>query len=143
MAQQYGAGSGSGAAIGTQLIGVGQADDGAVREFDQQALVDNVVGLGIRVAALFQGGGAIQKPACIGNNLFAARRVVAAASLSTDLLRDHIGAVKGIVQTAPARVGGVEGVACVHDRYHQLGCGNTRHLGVHILSGDAEVLSLG
>ena len=44
---------------------------------------------------------------------------------------DHVGAVEGVVQAAPAGVGGVQGIAGVVHRHHQLRSGHPGDLRVH------------
>jgi hypothetical protein len=55
-----------------------------------------------------------------GHDPGAAGAVVAAAADRAALLRDRIGAVEGIVERAPAGIGGIEGVAGVRDRHDEL-----------------------
>ncbi len=56
---------------------------------------------------------------------------------------ERVGAVEGIVEAAPARVGGVEQETCVEDRHHQLRAGHGRDLGIDILGADLEPGGLG
>jgi len=58
-------------------------------------------------------GRGIEELPAIGDHLGAALRVVGLAAFGTIGFGDGIGAVQGIVQRAPAGVGGVEGVAGV------------------------------
>ena len=71
-----------------------------------------------------------------------ADRVVAVAAGQFALVGDHVGAVERIVEAAPAGVGGVQRVAGVADRDHELGAGDGRDLRVHVGRGDAEVRPL-
>ncbi|EKD97052.1 MAG: hypothetical protein ACD_23C01097G0001 [uncultured bacterium] len=88
--------------------------------------------------ALAQRRATVEHMARIGNHLGATLGVVTAADFFATLgLVDHIGAVKRVVQGAPARVGGVERVTRVQDRHHQLRAGLPGQLGVHVRGGDA------
>ena len=77
------------------------------------------------------------------DDLLAAGRVVPTDPGRAFLLRNGIGAVEGVVQAAPARVGGIEGVACVGHRHDELGSRNLRDLVVDMRRLDAEVGPLG
>src|SRR5690606_14213477 len=61
-----------------------------------------------------------------------AHRVVAAGTGGTVGLGDGVGAVKGIVQAAPARVGRVQGIAGVGDGHHQLRAGLLAEFNVNV-----------
>ena len=61
----------------------------------------------------------IEKRLGLRDHLVAARLVVALAGFAR-IMRDRVGAVEGIVQAAPARIGGVQRVARVGQRHHQL-----------------------
>ncbi len=56
---------------------------------------------------------------------------------------ERIGAVKRVVEAAPAGIGGVEQEACVEDGHHQLGAGHGRDLGIDILGPDGELARFG
>ena len=73
----------------------------------------------------------------------AARRVVAAGLLGTTLFGDRIGTVQRIVETAPARIGGVQGVARIHHGHHQLGAGDLRELVIGVGRIDREIRAFG
>ena len=56
---------------------------------------------------------------------------------------EGIGAVEGIVEAAPARIGGVEQEAGIEDRHHQLRPRHGSDLGIDILGADGEVAGFG
>ena len=92
------------------------------------------------MAALGQRGHFVQEALGPGDDLIAASRVVAAA---LGLAADGVGAVQGVIQAAPAGVGGVERVAGVHDGHDQLRAG---HLGdgvIDVGGVDGEVGAFG
>jgi hypothetical protein len=64
-----------------------------------------------------------------GDHALAAHRIEAAAALGAVVLRDRVGAVEGVVEAAPAGVGGVQRIAGVVDRHHQLRAGDAGDLG--------------
>ena len=59
------------------------------------------------------------------------------------LAGNHVRAVEGVVEAAPARVRGVQRVAGVVDGDDELRSGERADLGVHVLGRDAEGLRLG
>ena len=79
--------------------------------------------------------GLVEHAAAEGDDLGAARRVVALGELGAVLLRDGVGAVERVVERAPARVRGVERVARVHHRHHQLRTGLHGELVIHVGGG--------
>jgi hypothetical protein len=86
-----------------------------------------------RASPCFSGAHAVEHVACVGDDPGAAHRVVAAALLGAVGLGQHVGAVERVVQAAPARVGGVQRIARVGDRHHQLRAGLQREFGVDVL----------
>ena len=58
------------------------------------------------------------------------------------LAGDHIGAVKRIVQAAPARVGSVERIAGIGDRHNKLRPADRGDLGIEIFGFDPKILRL-
>ena len=94
--------------------------------------------VGRRVAAGRQRNGAIEELHCVGNNGRTAPRVVILAALAAVVLRDHIGAIQRVIETAPARVRGIQREAGVAHRDHELRPGNTGDLGIDALGGDFE-----
>ena len=65
----------------------------------------------------------VQKIAHEADDLRAAQRVVGAGAARAVRLRDDIGAVEGVVEASPARIGGIQGVARIVDGHHQLRAG--------------------
>ena len=87
--------------------------------------------------------GAVEEVPRPGDDARAAHRVVAPGLLRPVLFGNGIGAVECVIERAPARIGGVQRIAGVHHRNHQLGSRHLRNLGVHIGRGHSEVGSLG
>ena len=77
----------------------------------------------------------IEKRLGLGDHLVAARFVVTAASLAR-VVRDRIGAIERVVQTAPARVRRVQRVAGVGEGDHELRAANLADLFVDICGLD-------
>ena len=70
--------------------------------------------------ALGQGNGVVEEDPCAGHDLLTTLWVVALATRAAVGLRNGIGAIEGIVKTAPACIGCIEGVAGIENRNHQL-----------------------
>ena len=68
----------------------------------------------------------------------AALGVIPAAARRTAILRDGIRAIQGVIEAAPARIRGVQGIARIIHGDYQLGTGHGRDLGVDIGRGDFE-----
>ena len=105
----------------------------------QLAVLDRVAG-GVRMAARGQRGGLVEHAAREGDDLSTTHRVVASGLLGAAVLGDRIGAVERVVQAAPARIRGVEGIARVHDRHHQLRAALRGDLGIDVGGADLEGL---
>ena len=71
-----------------------------------------------------------------GNHAVAARGIIAA---TCGQIAQRVGAVKRIIQAAPAGVGGVQGKPRVHDRHHKLRSGDRSDFGIDVLGLDAEI----
>jgi hypothetical protein len=82
-------------------------------------------------------------PARVGHDLPAADRVELLATFRAALLGDGVRAVEGVVERAPAGVGGVEGIARVRDRHHELRARDAGDLVVDVGGADREVRRLG
>ena len=78
-----------------------------------------------------------------GDDLVAADLVVTLALFLAVLLGDGVGAVEGIVERAPAGVGGVEREPRVEDRDDELRPGGAGDLVVNACGADSEVGRLG
>ena len=103
----------------------------------QLALVDGVAG-GVGVRALRQRRGRIKEGAGARDHGAAALGVVALAVVA-GRGRNGVGAVQRVVQAAPAGVGGIERVARIGDRHHQLRTGLLRDLGIDVFGGGAHL----
>ena len=141
--QQHRGGRGRVAEIAGELCGISQTGDITVGQRHLQLIVgDHEPGDGV-VAARIQRDDVVEESAGVGDHLVAADLVVALAFVSPALLADDVGAVEGVIQGAPARVGGVESETCVEDRYHQLRSGGRGDLRVHTRGRDGEIGRLG
>ena len=127
--------------IATKLLRVRQRTDAAIVQYHLQLACHHGVGPGLAVTACGQGAMAVEEIPGIGDDLGAPHRVVGAAALGAVILGDHVRAVQGVVKAAPARVGGVQGVAGVHHRHHQLGACQGCHLRIHVFSTDRKVFA--
>ena len=104
-----------------------------------QLAIDHRVGGHVGMAALRQGCHLIQKALGPGDHLRTACRIVAPAGGQA---AQRIGAVEGVVQAAPAGIGGVERIAGVHHRHHQLRAGYLRDGIVHVGGVDGKIRPL-
>ena len=86
--------------------------------------------------------GAVEHVARPLDHLGAALGVVLGAFFEALGFGDHVGAVQRVVQAAPARVGGVQRVAGVQDRHHQLRAGLHGQLVVDVGGGDLHLVRL-
>ena len=92
----------------------------------------------IRVAATCKRRSVIQKTTCIGDHLGAAHRIVTAAKIGTAILGNRVRAIKGVIQAAPAGIGGVQRIARIHNRHDQLRSRDSRNLRIHVIRIDGE-----
>ena len=115
---------------------------GAALEADHEAPVLDGVAARVAMRALRERRGLVEEVARERHDLGAARRVVAAGPLGA-LVGDRVGAVEGIVEAAPARVGGVQRVARVHHRHDELRPRDGRDLGIDVGGRRRKVLALG
>ncbi|OIQ67365.1 hypothetical protein GALL_510560 [mine drainage metagenome] len=123
-----------------ELAGILQTGVAAVRQFDGQLAALDAVGHRVDVRALAQRRAAVEHVAGVFDDLGTALGVVAATGFFAALgLGNHVGAVQRVVQTAPAGVSSVEGVAGVQDRHHQLRAGLFGQLGIDVAGADASV----
>ncbi len=100
----------------------------AVQRHDQPAMLDPI-GRGLSVRSGRQRRRLIQKRAGAGDDLGAAFDVIAARLRR---LAQRIRAVEGVIQAAPARIGGVQQVAGVGQGHDQLRPSQGRNLGVDV-----------
>ena len=110
----------------------------AVQRDDQRAVLHGI-GSGVLVRAVDQGRGLVEHVAREGDDLGATHRVVARALLGALGLGDGVGAIERVVERTPARVGGIERIARVEDRHHQLRAGLQGQLGVDVGGGGLHV----
>ena len=88
--------------------------------------------LGEREGIVQEGGGAPDDRCAAGG-------VKALAAGDLALVGQHVGAVERVVEAAPAGVGGIERIARVAHRDHELRSGDVRDLGVDVRGGHPEV----
>src|SRR5450759_4396731 len=103
----------------------------AAFQFDRELAGDDAVGGHIGVASGREGHGRIEKSLRFRDH-FVASRLVEALGPFARVVRDRIGAIKRIVQAAPARVGGVQRVARIGERHDQLRSADLADLFVNI-----------
>ena len=142
VAQEHGGRIGRLALVADELGRIHEAGLAAVlQRHDERPVPIRIAGR-IAVAAAGQGGRTVQHLTGAFHYLGAAGLVVAAGAGGL-LLGDGVGAVKGIIEAAPAGIGGVERVAGVGDRHHELRTRDTGDLVVHMLRPDGKILGLG
>ena len=142
VAKQHGLGSGGVTTVASEDAGPGQADRAAGHVRSEGAALDPV-GEDVSMRTAGQRHCLVQEIPRPGDDLLAAGRVVSTGPGRAFLLRNGVGAVEGVVQAAPARVGGIEGVARVGHRHDELGSRDLRDLVVDMRRLDAEVGPLG
>ena len=91
--------------------------------------------------AISQRHGLVHEGLCLGDHCRAAILVISAGPRRRGV--ERIGAVKRIVEAAPARIGRVEQEARVEDRHHKLRPCHRRDLWIDILGPDGEPARLG
>src|SRR6478735_6419958 len=95
------------------------------------------------MACAHQGCRLIEKLFCPRYNLFSPKLVVTAGAFRTPLLRDRISPVEGVIEAAPAGIGGVERVAGIGGGNHQLRTRDAGDLVVHTIRRDYEGFRFG
>ena len=103
------------------------------------AVDDGVTGH-LCMAALRQRCYLVQMVAGKGNHFLTACRIVAVTLPGTLAFGNRVGAIQGIVQAAPAGIGGIQGKARILDRHHQLRARLQGDFPVHIGGGDGNVV---
>src|SRR5690606_32406740 len=78
-----------------------------------------------------------------GNDGASADRVISRAAFGTVRLGQCVRAVQGVIEAAPAGIGGVQRVALVGNGNHKLRAGLFGDFRIDVLGGDAYVLGLG
>ena len=91
----------------------------------------------VRPTPVRQWHGAVEKGTRGGDDLCATRGVIA---FSAGLAGQGISTVVGVVETPPARIGGIQHEACIQHRHHQLRARDARHLVIYALGADVEWL---
>lgn len=129
------------ALVADELRGIGQAGAAALQRDHELAVLHAVAGRHL-VGTVFERRGLVEHLAREFDDLGAAHGVVALALFGTAGFGNGIGAVERVVQRTPARVGGVERVACVEDRHYQLRAGLQRELGIDVRGGGLRALGL-
>ena len=122
--QQHGLRIGGVAAEAGELLRGLQADV-ALGGLGHQRAARNAVAGDVGVVACGQRRGAVEERLGLGDHLVAARLAVALGGI-TRILRDRVGAIEGVVEAAPAGVGGVERVARIGQRHHELRTADSR-----------------
>ena len=113
-----------------------EADElGRIGESGDQGAVDHRPAGDIRVGAGGQARGLVQESLGARHHAGAARRVIAAADRKVP---HGVSAVEGVVQAAPAGVGGVQQEAGVQHRHHQLRSRHPGDLRIHPVRADEE-----
>ncbi len=137
--QQHGTRRGGVALVAHQLARLLQAGlAAAVQRHHQVAIAQEVLDR-VTVGAGRQRCRLVQHIAGVSHDLLAALGVEARALLAAILFADHVGAVQSVVEATPTRVGGVQRVACVVHRHHQLGARLGSDLAIHVFGGHLDL----
>ena len=128
-----------GAAITRKAGGIGQSGRACRGLGHQRAIGDGVSG-DRGMAATGKRRDLVEKAFGPGDHACAAHRIVAAGLRR---IAHGVGAIERVIEAAPARVGGIERIASIHHRDHQLRAGDTGNLGIDALGFDLEVGALG
>ena len=142
MHQQHGGRACRIAGEARNLSGIGKTCAAASRFNGQRTIPNGVAGRG-GMAAISQRRSLIEQRAAARNHLRAAKLVVATGTGGPAIFGDGISSVEGIIKATPARIGSVQGVASIGDRYHELRSRNRGDLGVHICRLDLKIGWLG
>ena len=140
--QQHGARRGGLALEADEFLRLRQGSLYTAAQGNLQLAGDHGIGADVGVRALGQRRGLVEEGAGEGDHLGAAHFVVARPLAGATLFADRIGAVQGVVQRSPAGIGGVQCVAGVHHRHHQLRAGLGGDLAVDIGGGRLDLLRL-
>ena len=142
MAQQQKRGSARCAAVAGEQLRLGEAALAAVGQGRQGSSLRNPPGAHLGMAAPGERQVAVEEVAHPVDHRAGASLVQSAAG-GAGMLGEHVAAVDGVVQRAPARIGGVQGVAGVVHRHHELGRGDACDLRVDVFGFDLEIRPLG
>ncbi len=125
-------------AIAGELGGIFQGCCSAVfQAHGKRAVLDGVPG-GAGVAARGERCGAVEDFPRLGDHLVAADLVVSTSASRSVILGDRVGAIQGVVQAAPSRIRGVQGISRVGDRDDELWAGEGGDLGIHLGRADGD-----
>ncbi|OMQ40208.1 hypothetical protein BKP54_28910 [Ensifer sp. 1H6] len=125
-----------------KLLGVAKRRLRSARKRNRKAAGSNLQRRNIRPAAAFQRRACIEEVARPGNDLGAALGIVAASLFRTAFVGNGIGAVEGVIERTPACVGGVEGIACIHDGNDELRTGDRSDFRIDIISRNRKLGAL-
>ena len=142
MLEQQGSGCLGIALEAYKLFGIGQSG-GACFQADHQLAALHTVARAVNVRAFLQRCAAVEHIAAILNHFGAALGVVARAFFAAVGFTQGIGAIQRVIQRTPTSVGGVQGIASIQNRHHQLGASQHSQLCIHILGAGFEVFGLG
>ena len=126
------------AAIAAQLLGVLKSDRVAVLERrGERAVIDRIAAhVGMRAGG--ERHGLVEETPRPGDDKLAACRIVTFVLHGKRVARNGVGAIEGVVERAPSRIGGIERVARVTDRHDELRSGDGGDLLVDIGRIDFE-----
>ncbi len=130
------------AAIAGELRGRRKAGLAALQAHDELAARDRKA-RGFRPRRAVQRGGPIEEGAHPGDDLGAARRVVAAAARRAVVLGNGVRAVERVVERAPSGIGRVQREAGVEDGHDELRPRDGGDLGIDVAGLDGEGLAFG
>ena len=109
------------ALVADKLAGVSQFAGFSVLEQHQQFATPYHIPCGIEMRAFLERSRLVKHVARPFHHFGATLRVVATAFFQPLLFGNHVGAIQGVVQAAPARIGRIEGITGIEDWNHQLG----------------------
>ena len=139
--EQHGVRRVGAAAIAGELALVLQRGRVAALELGRELAGDDAVRRHVGMAAGGKRRGGVEKRFRFGDHPVAARLVIALGLAG--LVRDDVGAVERVIEAAPARIGGVERVARVGQRHHELRAANLADLLVDVRRLDRLCRRLG
>ena len=117
------------------------AGSGRIAAMQPQRAINNGQRRNITPATPGKGEGLIEEGANAGDNLATADRVIAGTT-GIAIGRNGIGAIKGVVETAKAGIGGIQRITGVGDRHDKLRPGDAGDLWVNARGIDAEIRAL-
>ena len=136
VAQHDGSGRGRIASPADTLVRLTQRGAGTIDQADLQLITHDRISRAVRMTAAGQRRQLVEYGACPGNNLGAARCIVTTGTGHRRLYR--VGAIEGVIQADPARIGSIKCITRVADRHHQLRPGGGRNLDIYMAGVDCE-----